>query len=166
MVHMFLQVNAATINFNYPMHRMEPILHMVSPPGWKVFFKADATNGYWAVPLAREHAYKNNTSWSQFVMLRDTSSQSCGERKTWRNDEYDHRRHYSILGIALDVLHLWPWRETSTIIGIASATVAPRPNSRGLGLRRTKAKEMALLLYFRVLPRIKAHIFTLSFAST
>lgn len=24
----------------------------------KVFFKADAANGYWAIPLAEEHCYK------------------------------------------------------------------------------------------------------------
>lgn len=37
MVHRFLQINAATIKFNYPMRRMEPILHMVSARVGRIF---------------------------------------------------------------------------------------------------------------------------------
>ncbi|KAJ5578711.1 uncharacterized protein N7459_007675 [Penicillium hispanicum] len=72
MVHQFLAVNAATIKMNYPMKRVEPILNRLSQTRWKAFFHSDAANGYWAVPLASEYAYKTAfiTSLGQFCYLR------------------------------------------------------------------------------------------------
>lgn len=60
MVHQYIPINSATIKMNYPMRRIEPILNRLSNKKWKIFFKADAANGYWAVPLALEHAYKTS----------------------------------------------------------------------------------------------------------
>jgi hypothetical protein len=36
------------------MKRIEPILNMVGQSKWKVFFKADAANGYWLLSLLLE----------------------------------------------------------------------------------------------------------------
>lgn len=58
MVHTYCQLNAATIKLSYPLRRIESILNMMTQHRWNVFFKADAANGYWAVPLAPEHGYK------------------------------------------------------------------------------------------------------------
>ncbi|KAL3247644.1 hypothetical protein ABHI18_012339, partial [Aspergillus niger] len=72
MVHQFIPLNAATIKSNYPMKRIEPILMKMAKFELKVFFKADAANGYWAVPLAEEHAYKTafSTIYGQYCYLR------------------------------------------------------------------------------------------------
>jgi hypothetical protein len=71
-VHQYMALNDATVKMNYPMKRIEPILNMVAQTKWKWFFKADAANGYWAVPLALEHAYKTAfpSLLGQFCYLR------------------------------------------------------------------------------------------------
>jgi hypothetical protein len=58
MMHQYIQLNTCTVKMNYPMGRIEPILNMVGQAKWKVFFKVDTVNGYWAVPLDPAHAYK------------------------------------------------------------------------------------------------------------
>lgn len=60
MVNIFCPVNAATIKSNYPMRRIEPILNSLSQYRYQAGpkFQADAVNGYYAVPLWPEHAYK------------------------------------------------------------------------------------------------------------
>lgn len=72
MVHQYIQLNAATIIFNYPMKRMESIVNTFGQKKWKVYFKADAANGYWAIPLAKEHAYKTafHCIFGQYCYLR------------------------------------------------------------------------------------------------
>ena len=72
MVHVYVPINAATIPNSYPMKRIEPILNSLMMPGLKVFFQADAANGYWAVPLVPSHAYKTafGTHMGQFHYLR------------------------------------------------------------------------------------------------
>ncbi|KAJ8175493.1 hypothetical protein LV161_008779 [Aspergillus fumigatus] len=72
MVHNFMPINAATIKMNYPLRRIEPVIANLSKKRWKVFFKVDAANGYWAVPLAIEHSFKTgfNSILGQFCYLR------------------------------------------------------------------------------------------------
>lgn len=55
MVRQYLALNSATVPMNYRMRRIEPILNRLSGERFKVFIKADAANGHWAVPLADEH---------------------------------------------------------------------------------------------------------------
>ncbi|KAJ5559676.1 hypothetical protein N7513_002075 [Penicillium frequentans] len=54
------------------MRRIEHLFNLVGQSRWKAFFKADAANGYWAVPLAEKHAYKTafTTSLGQYCYLR------------------------------------------------------------------------------------------------
>lgn len=72
MVHNFMPINTATIKINYPLRRIEPVIANLSKKRWKVFFKVDAANGYWAVPLAIEHSFKTgfNSILGQFYYLR------------------------------------------------------------------------------------------------
>ena len=58
MVHVYILIHAATIPNSYPMKRIEPMLNSLMIPGLKVYFQADAANGYWEVPLVTGHAYK------------------------------------------------------------------------------------------------------------
>ena len=60
MVNIFCPINAATIKSNYPMKRVEPIVNLLSQDKYKKGpkFQADATNGYYAIPLWQEHTYK------------------------------------------------------------------------------------------------------------
>ena len=72
MVHVYIPINAATVPNSYPMRRIEPVLNGLMRPGLRVYFQADACNGYWAVPLAQEHAYKTafGTHRGQYHYLR------------------------------------------------------------------------------------------------
>ena len=60
MVTIFCPINAATIKSNYPMKRVEPIVNLLSQEKYKKGpkFQADATNGYYAIPLWPDHTYK------------------------------------------------------------------------------------------------------------
>ena len=60
MVNIFCPINAATIKSNYPMKRVEPVVNLLSQDKYKKGpkFQADATNGYYAIPLWPEHTYK------------------------------------------------------------------------------------------------------------
>lgn len=58
MVYNFMLINAATIKMNYPLQRIEPVIANLSKKRWKVFFKVDMANGYWAVPLAIKYLFK------------------------------------------------------------------------------------------------------------
>ena len=72
MVHVYVPINAATVSNSYPMRRMELVLNSLKQPRLVVYFQADAANGYWAVPLAQEHAYKTafGTHRGQYHYLR------------------------------------------------------------------------------------------------
>lgn len=72
MVHVYIPINAETILNSYLMKRIEPILNSLMMPGLKVYFQADAANGYWAVPLEPSHAYKTafGMHMGQFHYLR------------------------------------------------------------------------------------------------
>ena len=72
MVHVYCPINAATIPNAYPMKRIEPVLNNLLQSGLSVYFQADAANGYWAVPLVPEHAYKTafDTHMGQYHYLR------------------------------------------------------------------------------------------------
>ena len=72
MVHVYVPINAATVPNSYPMKRIETVLNGLMRPGLTVYFQADACNGYWAVPLAQEHAYKTafGTHRGQYHYLR------------------------------------------------------------------------------------------------
>ena len=72
MVHAFIPINDATIKAQYTMRRMEPVLHDISQSHIKCLFQADASNGYWAVPLHPEHAYKSafSSAFGQMCYLR------------------------------------------------------------------------------------------------
>ena len=58
MVHVYVPINAATVPNSYAMKRIETALDSLMRPGQTVYFQADACDGYWAVPLGQEHAYK------------------------------------------------------------------------------------------------------------
>ena len=58
MVHTYCALNRATIKSNYPMKRMEPIVNGLTKASQRYYFSGDTANGYYAVPLLREHAYK------------------------------------------------------------------------------------------------------------
>ena len=57
-VHDFIPVNSFTIKPVYPMHNIEEVLNTLIKPAFKVFFSADATNGYWAVPIKPGDEFK------------------------------------------------------------------------------------------------------------
>lgn len=58
MVHNYIPINGATIKAQYPMRRIEPILKAMTQSKVQVMFKADASNGYWAVKTIPEDQYK------------------------------------------------------------------------------------------------------------
>ena len=64
-VHQFCALNDATIKSNYPMRRVEPILNNLMQPRFKLYWWADASNGFFAVPMSPPHAYK--TGFSRFL---------------------------------------------------------------------------------------------------
>jgi hypothetical protein len=72
MVHVYCPINDATIMTGYPMKRIEPVINNLLQPGFSLFFQVDAANGYWAVPLAPQHAYKTafDTHMGQYHYLR------------------------------------------------------------------------------------------------
>ena len=67
-----MPINAASVPNSYPMKRIETVLNSLMRPGLTVNFQADACNGFWAVPLAQEHAYKTGfgTHRGQYYYLR------------------------------------------------------------------------------------------------
>lgn len=71
-VHQFCALNEATIQSNYPMRRVEPILNNLMPPRSKAYWWADASNECFAVPMYPPHAYKTGFSCSlgRFCYLR------------------------------------------------------------------------------------------------
>lgn len=71
-VHNFIPINAVTIKPQYPMHQMEEVLDTVIKSKWKTFFSADASNGYWAIPIqpGDEHKAGITTPHGQYMYLR------------------------------------------------------------------------------------------------
>ena len=71
-VHVYVPINAATVPNSHPMKRLETVLNSLMRLGLTVYFQADACNGYLAVPLAQEHAYKTGfgTHRGQYYYLR------------------------------------------------------------------------------------------------
>ena len=61
-VHQFFALKEATIKSNCPMNRVEPILNNVMQPRIKVYWQADASNGFFAVPMYPPHANKTGFS--------------------------------------------------------------------------------------------------------
>jgi hypothetical protein len=57
-VHSFIPINASTIKPVYPIHNLEEVLNTLVKPSFLVFFSADATHGYWAVPMRKGDEYK------------------------------------------------------------------------------------------------------------
>jgi len=57
-VHNFIPINAHTIKPVYPMHNLEEVLDTLVRPDFRVFFSADATNGYWAIPIRKGDEHK------------------------------------------------------------------------------------------------------------
>lgn len=57
-VHNFKPLNAATTKPAYPTHRTEEVVETVIKPKFGVYFIADASNGYWAVPMKPGDEYK------------------------------------------------------------------------------------------------------------
>ena len=72
MVHVYVPINIATIPNSDPMKHIKPILNSLMMPGLKVYFQADAANGYWAVSIEPSHAYKTafGTHMGHFHYLR------------------------------------------------------------------------------------------------
>ena len=58
MVLICVPINAATVSNSYPMRLIESVLNGLMKPALTVYFQGDTCNGYCAVPLAQEHAYK------------------------------------------------------------------------------------------------------------
>lgn len=71
-VHNYKPLNAATIKTGYPIGRIDSAIQAVGQRKFKIFFQADAANGYWAVPLELRDAYKTAfpTSMGQLCYLR------------------------------------------------------------------------------------------------
>lgn len=74
MMHAFMSLNRATIKANYLMKRIELILKKIRAPWLKIFFKTDASNGYWAVKVFSAEYQDGNsllasTTW-KFTMSR------------------------------------------------------------------------------------------------
>ena len=71
-VHNFIPVNDYTIKPRYPMHLIDEVLDTVIRPGYTCFFSADATNGYWAIPIKAGDEYKAGiiTPHGQYMYLR------------------------------------------------------------------------------------------------
>lgn len=72
MVHVKCPLIRATIKSNYPMKRIEPMIHCLMQWKYNMYWAADATVGYWGSLLAEELAYKTafNTPFGQFYYLR------------------------------------------------------------------------------------------------
>lgn len=49
--HNFIPINTYTIKSSHPVHRFEEVLNTIIKPGFDVYFTADASNGYWVVPM-------------------------------------------------------------------------------------------------------------------
>ncbi len=58
MIHVFCQLNNATMKTNYSIRRLEPILKEAAQSRLKHFFETDATNGFWAIKMYQSYAYK------------------------------------------------------------------------------------------------------------
>ena len=71
-VNVFCSLNNVTIKSNYPMKRIEPVIKNLSRSRFTNYFKADASNGYWAVGMHLPHALKTafSTCLGQFCYLR------------------------------------------------------------------------------------------------
>lgn len=84
MVQQFMQLNNATIKDAYPMARIEPILNAIGQAKMKTFFQCDAANGYWAVPLDLQDAWKTAfpTDQGQVCYLR-MGQGLCGSPRTY-----------------------------------------------------------------------------------
>lgn len=67
MVHNFIPINNYTIKSFYSMHRLEKVLNIIIKPGYDVYFIADASNGYWVVPIKESDCNKIG-----FVTLNDS----------------------------------------------------------------------------------------------
>ena len=61
-VHQFCTLNDDTIKSNYPMRRVEPILSNLMQPRFKLYWWADASNGFFAVSMFPPHADKTGFS--------------------------------------------------------------------------------------------------------
>ena len=83
-VHQFCALNDATIKSNYPMRRVEPILNNLMQPRFKLYWWADASKGFFAVPMFPPHAYKTGFSCylGQFCYLRMAQG-LCGAPHTF-----------------------------------------------------------------------------------
>ena len=93
-VHQFCALNEATIKSNYPMkatiksnypmRRVEPILNNLMQPRFKVYWRADDSNGFFSVPMYLPHAYKTGFSCflGQFCYLRMAQG-LCGAPHTF-----------------------------------------------------------------------------------
>ena len=83
-VHQFCALNDATIKSNYSMSRVEPILNNLMQPRFKLYWWADASNGFFAVPMFPPHAYKTGFSCflGQFCYLRMAQG-LCGAPHTF-----------------------------------------------------------------------------------
>ena len=57
-VHNFIPVNKYTLKPQYPMYCLEKVLETLLRPKFKCFVSINASNGYWAVPMKKEHKNK------------------------------------------------------------------------------------------------------------
>jgi hypothetical protein len=84
MVHQFMALNDATIKDAYPMTRIESVINTLGQSRLKAHFQCDAANGYWAVPLDIDDAWKTAfpTACGQVCYLR-MGQGLCGAPRTY-----------------------------------------------------------------------------------
>lgn len=84
MVHQFMALNDATIKDAYPMTRIEAVVNTLGQSKLKAHFQCDAANGYWAVPLDLNDAWKTAfpTTHGQVCYLR-MGQGLCGAPRTY-----------------------------------------------------------------------------------
>ena len=54
----FIPINNYTTKSFYPMHRLKKVLDIIIKLGYNVYFIADASNGYWVVPMKESNCNK------------------------------------------------------------------------------------------------------------
>ncbi|GAW16256.1 hypothetical protein ANO14919_056790 [Xylariales sp. No.14919] len=83
-VHDFRPVNSATYKPQWPTHNRDEDFDALTQGGHGVFFKADASNGYWAVPVRVEDRWKAAVITPHGMYLYNRMAQGlCGAAHTY-----------------------------------------------------------------------------------
>ncbi|KAF2966539.1 hypothetical protein GQX73_g7005 [Xylaria multiplex] len=83
-VHDYRPINSATLKPQWPMHNRDEDFDVLIQGGHSVFFKADASNGYWAIPVRAQDQWKTAVVTPHGMYLYKRMAQGlCGAPHTY-----------------------------------------------------------------------------------